>query len=244
MQFGFGSGSLWGTNVAANSTPQEFGAIQDVSLDFSFSVKELRGRYQMPLTVARGAGKVQGKAKTGNISAKLFNELFFGQAMATGITKTVQNENAAITAITFTNVVSNGATFKADLGVKFALTGIPLVRVGSAPITGQYTVNEATGSYLFAAADVGLSVLFSYLYTTTGGNTITISNQLMGTTPFFGVTLNEVYDGQAVTVQLYKCTSSKLTLATKLEDFIIPELDFEAMANAAGVIGIMSIDAG
>lgn len=243
MQFGFGSGSLWGTNVNANSTPQEFGAIQDVSLDFSFSVKELRGRYQMPLTVARGAGKIQGKAKTGNISAKLFNDLFFGQSMATGKTATVQNETAAIPTTPFTVTVTNGATFKQDLGVKFALTGIPLVRVAAAPATGQYSVNETTGAYLFAAADVALSVMISYTYTTTGGNTITLSNQLMGITPCFGVTLNEVYDGAAVTVQLYRCTSNKLTFATKLEDFIIPELDFEAMANSAGVIGIISLDA-
>lgn len=243
MQFGFGSGSLWGTNTNANSTPQEFGAIQDVSLDFSFSVKELRGRYQMPLTVARGAGKIQGKAKTGNISAKLFNELFFGQALASGKTATVQNEAGTIPAsVAYTITVANGATFVTDLGVKFALTGLPFVKVATAPATGQYSVSAA-GVYTFAAADANVPVLTTYTYTTTGGSTITITNQLMGTTPFFGVTLNEVYEGNAVTVQLYKCTSSKLTLATKLEDFMIPELDFEAMANAAGVIGIMSLDA-
>ncbi|CAK0739974.1 conserved hypothetical protein [Gammaproteobacteria bacterium] len=242
MQFGFGSGSLWGTNTAANSSPQEFGALQDCSIDFSFSMKELRGRFQMPLTVARGAGKIQGKAKSGNINAKLFNELFFGQAMATGKTATAQNETAAIPATPFTVTVTNGATFKKDLGVKFALTGLPLVRVASAPVTGQYSVNETTGAYLFAAADTGLSVMTTYTYTTTGGNTITLSNQLMGTTPYFSVILNEVYEGKAVTIELLKCTSDKLTIATKLEDFIIPELGFEAMANAAGIIGYLSID--
>ena len=243
MQFGFGSGSLFGINTAANSSPQEFGALQEVNLDFSFSMKELHGRYQMPLTIARGGGKLQGKAKTANLNAKLFNELFFGQSFATGNTATVINEAGSVpAATTYTVTVANGATFVVDLGVKLALTGLPMVKVATAPAAGQYSVSSA-GVYTFAAADANAAVLLSYTYTTTGGSTITINNQLMGTTPTFRAVLTETYEGQAVTVDLYKCTSSKLTLATKLEDFIIPELDFEAMANAAGVIGILSLDA-
>ena len=242
MQFGFGSGSLYGISTTANSTPQEFGALQDVSLDFSFSIKELRGRYQMPLTVARGGGKLQGKAKTADLSAKLFNELFFGQAMATGKTTTTINETAPVPTTPFAITVANAATFVANLGVKDAITGTPLVKVATAPVGGQYSVS-AVGVYTFAAADVGKSMLLSYTWTTTGGSTITISNQLMGVTPTFRCILTETYEGQTVTVDLYKCTSSKLTLATKLEDFIVPELDFEAMANAAGIIGVISLDA-
>lgn len=242
MQFGFGSGSLFGINTAANSTPQEFGALQDCSLDFSFNIKELRGRYQMPLTIARGGGKLQGKAKTADLSAKLFNELFFGQAIATGKTATKSNEMASVPGTPYQVTVANAATFVQDLGVKDAITGTPLVRVAAAPAIGQYSVS-AVGVYTFAAADTLKAMLFSYTYTTTGGSTITISNQMMGVTPYFRVVLNQVYEGMGVTVDLYKCTSSKLTLATKLEDFTIPELDFEAMANPAGIVGVISLDA-
>lgn len=243
MQFGFGSGSLWGINSVANSTPVPFGALQDCALDFSFSVKELRGRGQFPLTVARGAGKITGKAKTGNISAQMYNELFFGQALSTGKTTVAQNEAASVpgAAGPYTITAANGATFVEDLGVLDAITATPLVKVAAAPVVGQYSVSAA-GVYTFAAADADKDVLLNYSYTTTGGSTITISNRQMGTTPFFGITLNQAYEGKQVTVRLYKCTSSKMGFATKLEDFVIPELDFQAMANAAGVIGVISID--
>lgn len=243
MKFSFGSGSLIGVNSAANSTPQQFGALQDVALDFSFSNKELRGRYQMPLTVARGAGKITGKAKTGNISAKMFNDLFFGAGIATGQTKTALGEAAAVPAAggPYTISVVNSATFLEDLGVVNASTGVPLAKVAAAPATGQYSVS-ALGVYTFAAADTGVNVLITYTWTTTGGNTITIKNQLMGTAPTFGVTLVESYDGKQITIRLLKCTSSKLALATKLEDFAVPEFDFDVMANDAGIIGYISCE--
>ena len=38
----------------------------------------------------------------------------------------------------------------------------------------------------------------------------------------------------AFNVKLFNCVSSKLSYATKLEDFSVPELDFDIFANAAG----------
>ena len=35
-------------------------------------------------------------------------------------------------------------------------------------------------------------------------------------------------------MKLFNCVSTKLAFATKLEDFVIPELDFEIFANASG----------
>ncbi|MGH6974244.1 MAG: hypothetical protein ACRED6_06420 [Stellaceae bacterium] len=35
-------------------------------------------------------------------------------------------------------------------------------------------------------------------------------------------------------MKLFNCVSSKLSFATKLEDFSIPELDFDVFANPAG----------
>ncbi|MFH4180992.1 hypothetical protein WDA55_23325, partial [Acinetobacter baumannii] len=58
---------------------------------------------------------------------------------------------------TVTPVVPNSGTFVKDLGVTDAIA-IPLKRVASAPATGQYSVDAATGAYTFAAADVGKTV--------------------------------------------------------------------------------------
>jgi hypothetical protein len=35
---------------------------------------------------------------------------------------------------------------------------------------------------------------------------------------------------------LFACTSTKLTFATKIDDYTIPELDFSAYANSAGQV--------
>ena len=37
-------------------------------------------------------------------------------------------------------------------------------------------------------------------------------------------------------VRLFSCVASKLQLAGKLEDFIMPELDFDVFANASGQV--------
>src|SRR5689334_22622699 len=96
--YGFGSGSLFGyrTDVAVPQ-PVQFGALQDVSLDLSFNIKELFGQSQFPLAVARSTAKVTGKAKSARIIASQFNELFFGQTLTTGQKATAVNESGTPT---------------------------------------------------------------------------------------------------------------------------------------------------
>ncbi len=50
--------------------------------------------------------------------------------------------------------------WNSDLGVTYALTGLSLTNVASAPIAGQYSVSG--GVYAFSAADAGASVAMSY----------------------------------------------------------------------------------
>ena len=55
------------------------------------------------------------------------------------------------------------------------------------------------------------------------------------------MTLTQVFNGKTLTIVLNKCTSSKLALSTKLEDFNIPEFDFMAMADDSDVIGTCTV---
>lgn len=246
----FGSGTLWAVPTitlagaaVTTPTPVPFGALQDVSVDISFSAKELFGQYQFPLAVARGTGKVTGKAKAARITAALFNQCF-GETLATGETKVAFEEAGTIPASTpWTVTVSNSATWVLDLGVQFSLTSLPLTRVdaGATPTTGQYKVTA--GVYTFAAADASLAVKTSYTYTSTTapGQKFTINNQLLGLSPFFKIVINQSYQGKVLNIQFARCMASKLSLATKLEDFTIPELDFSMMADDSNVIGYVSI---
>jgi hypothetical protein len=235
----FGSGTLFGVrNDVANATPVKFGALQEASVEFSASNKELYGQYQFPLAVARGKAKITGKAKFGQIQGRAFTDLFFGQSASVGQTTLANAEAQAVPGSSpYTVQVTNLTTYAADLGVVYAATGLPLTLVASSPATGQYAV--ASGTYTFNAADAGAALLVSYQYTVSGsGQSFTLANPLIGTQPSFQLVLETSYQSPSglkkADLTLFNCVSSKLSFDAKQEDFSIPEMDFEAFANAAG----------
>lgn len=236
----FGSGNLYGL-VGAVPVARKFGALQEVSLDISFNLKELYGQRQFPLTIARGQGKIEGKAKYASLNGGMMNDLFFNQTNATGKKQYVNREPQTVPGTPYQVTVANGATFFEDLGVVYALTGVPLVRVASGPAVGQYSVNNATGQYTFAAADTGLGMLIDYSYTiAASGNITTITNQLMGAATSFALVLPILYGASSFYVHLNACISSKISIATKIEDFVIPDFDFKAFADASDTVGFIS----
>ena len=237
----FGSGYFYGTSTTANSSPRKLAKLQDVQFDLSFSIKQLFAQGQLPVDIRRGQAKFNGKAKAADINAGVLNDMFFAQSSATGLIVAAFGEAGQIPAVTtYTVTVANSATWSQDLGVVYAATGVPFTRVASAPTLGQYSV--AAGVYTFAAADASTAVYIDYLYTAAaGGNTISLSNQQMGTTPTFQGVFSTTVSGKNLTLILNSCTSSKLTLQSKVEDYTIPELDFEIMADSANNIGKLSI---
>lgn len=233
--FSFGSGVLLGQRTdLANSTPVNFGLVQEVHLDLQFTAKELYGQYQFPVAIARGQAKATGKAKMAQVSGLAFNNLFFGSSMASGQLATSFGEAQSIPAVSvFTVSVANAAAWQDDYGVVFAATGLPLAKAASAPAAGQYSA--AAGVYTFNSTDAGKAVLISYTYTIpSSGQQFTLANPLLGATPTFQAQLYTTFQGKPVNVKLFNCVSAKLSFATKLEDFVIPELDFDIFANAAG----------
>jgi len=243
-QYNFGAGNFFAVPTGATPTPVRCGVLQEVSIDFSASNKSLVGQYQYAAAIGRGQVKVTGKAKFANISAAAYNSLFFNNTVATGMTLFSIDELGTIPATPYAVTVANGATFSMDLGVVNATTGAPLTRVASAPATGQYSLNSATGTYTFAAADTGTSLLFCYTYiNATRGYTVVLNNNLMGAAPTFMGAFAGTFGGKQLNMILNSLTSNKLSvIGTKLEDFSIPEVDFEASVNAANVLGLLSSD--
>jgi hypothetical protein len=300
----FGAGVLVGT--PAGGSPIQFGTLQEVSVDFSFSTKQLMGQFQFPVAAARGSGKITGSAKFANIDGPTLNQIFFGVTPTTGQKLWSYNEAAtapaagsgtftgsipagstalttsagtpvigaqftgtnvlpgtfivsgsgaswvvnqeptiAVSAATCTMVgegfaVANAATFDANLGLSYAASGLQLVQVsGVAPTAGQYLVSG--GVYSLSAADAAKAFLATYSYTqSVKGSKSLIVNPLMGVAPTFQIDFYDVNPnivGAQWSLRLYSCLSSKLNLASKLEDFTIPQMDFEAFANASNNIG-------
>src|SRR5579884_2636786 len=224
MQLAFGAGALWGNRTDTTGSgigPDQFGILQEIDIDFDWQVKELWGQNQFPVDIARGQGKITGKAKFARIFGALYGDLFFGQTPATGQLTVSENEAAAVPASTpFTVTVANASSFVDDLGVYYAATGNRFTRVTTPAAAGQYSVNLASGKKLV------------------------ITNQVMGYTPVFKATFYSVKATQSVSaglsLMLNACTATKLSLPTRIDDYEIQELDFSAFADATGTIGTLS----
>lgn len=249
-QYSFGAGSLWGTSTSVTDpTPIRFGALQDVSIDITFTTKPLFSSAQFPVALGRGTAQISGKATFAQFNALILNDLFFNEgAEASDGQDTVSvNENHTVPAsVSYIVTVDNDDDFVQDLGVIYTVTGLPLIRVASSPALGEYIVDVDTGVYTFAAADASAKVSISYMYSLETGKTITITNQLLGSAAFFKIDLYETYSGGAITskpftLTLNRCMSSKLTLPFKLEDFTLMDFEFAAFADDSNEIGTMTM---
>jgi hypothetical protein len=233
--FVFGSGVLIGT--PSGGSPINFGLVQEVSLNVAVTTKALYGQYNFPVAIGAGTKKMTGKAKMARISGQALGALFFGIAPATGSTLTQFGEAATVPASPYTRPVSN-TPFVADQGVVYATSALPLKQVASAPTVGQYSVS-ALGVYTFAAADSGAQVLISYTYTApTAGTGFAVTSALVGPSISFSANLfaQDPSTGKQFSVLLYNCVAEKLSFGTKVEDFLMPELDFQCFANPAGQV--------
>jgi hypothetical protein len=234
----FGTGRLTATPVGGGA-PVAFGALQSVSVDFTGDVKELYGRNQFALDIARGKVKIQCKATVAQIDVNLYNQTFFGQSVTTGQQLVVESEAGTIATAAYT-VVNSGANFTQDLGVVRVTTGVPFTRVASGPTVGQYAVS-ATGVYTFNATDNASAILVSYQYSTVAsGQQIVISNVLMGAIPTFQAIMNGSFKGKQISLTLYACVANKITLPLKQDDYAIKEFDFQAQDNGSGQVGLLT----
>nr|DAT12923.1 MAG TPA: hypothetical protein [Bacteriophage sp.] len=242
-QYMFGAGMMIAIPKKEIATPRILGTMQEVSIEFSGSTKELFGQNQFSAAAARGQQKITGKAKMAKIDMNTYNDLYFNEEMQVGQNLAVFNKECIVenTGATVTPAFGSGETFIENLGVT-NYAGETLERVKDTPKVNEYTVDEKTGKYTFNDALKKKPVYISYLYqTTAGGKRIVINNALMGEAPTFKGIFNGRFAGKQMTLILNACTSSKLSLvSTKLEDFSIPEFDFAATADDANRVGELS----
>lgn len=241
-QYMFGAGSMFCIPNTAVPTPRLLGTMQEVSIDFSGNIKELFGQNQFAEATARGQQKVTGKSKFANISMATYNDLYFNEALATGQNLVALNEVQPVDATAHT-VVAKKSTFLTNLGVVDGTTAKTMTRVaGNAPATGEYTLDESTGTYTFSSDMDNKPVYLSYMYfDAANGKTIVINNQPIGEAPSFMGVFSGRFGGKETTLILNNCIASKLSLiTTKQEDFSIPEFDFSASTDSLGRLGTLS----
>lgn len=254
QQFSFGSGYLYGLPLnGVQLTPVLLGTLQDVTYDISSSTKELFGQNQFAVAIGRGQAKFTGKAKMGSFSAEMWSTFFFGVGSDGSAAPTTAGAILGVnkevgTTSTNTYVFANHASgsFDLDLGVYYSVSGLYLVKVASGPVTGQYSVNLATGTYTFASADTaanaagGITIAYTWLPSAPTQLIMSINNNAfpMGSAPTFEIVHNVPYatGGTSLTTKIYGAMSSKLSFGFKNSDFTVPDIDFSMFANAAGKV--------
>lgn len=244
-QYTFGVGNMYVTqlqdasgNAVPNPTPYPLMVLQEGSIDISGDIKELYGQNQFAVAIGRGKAKVSVKVKPARIFAGLWNAIFFGQGNAAGLIANFTDPTGTAVPTTpfqITPTPPNSGVWAADMGVVNSVTGLPVKRVASGPITGQYAVTA--GVYTFASADNGVVMLINFQYTVAAaaaGSNQSVLNLPMGYAPFFKADLTVVYASKIVTFSFARCVASKFNFGLKNEDFAVPEFDFSPMDDGAG----------
>lgn len=235
----FGPGILIVQNVT-NPTPApvNVGYAQELTIDNTGTTKDLFGQNQYPLVSARGTIKATGKIKAAVLSGLAWNAVFFGQSMTPGGYQWNINEKHTLAATT--QQVTNHTTFDTDLGVTYVSSRLPLQRVAAgSETTGFYSVSLSTGTYTVSVSDSTAYLQFTYTNDVTTGQSLIVQNQPIGQTPAFQLdyytNLNQP-TAKPFAVRLYSCIANKLSIATKLEDYVMPEIDFGFFDRGDGIV--------
>lgn len=237
----FGAGRFYGVNTNTNSTPVPFHVAQDISLDFSRDIKKLYGVNQLPVDVAAGMLSVKGKVTNGTIAARALNDMMMGGTLSTGQVPNIAAETITITTGSTAGTAANGAGFQQDLGVYGSTDGIPLVKVStSAVLTADQYAVTTLGVYTFSSLAARTGLKASYLYSTSGGQNINMSNQAMGKIGGFRAVIAMLWSTDKATINMGNCIASDFGFATKLDDYMKPTFSFEAAADGDDTLGTFS----
>lgn len=233
----FGAGRFFGINNVTTPTPTRFQVMQDSSIDFKPATKTLFGENRLPVAVAVGEVTITGKVTLGANNSRMFADLLFADPQVTGQLLESDKEAWAIPATPYQVTVTNATHFITDLGVTDT-TGNVFVRVTGTPLTGQYSLNTATGVYTFAAADTTKNILISYVWqSTTTGSTITVANTLMGPAGAFTGVMVMPYGTEQDVFTFNNCITQGVGIANKMGDYAKPTFDFMCSTDATDTLG-------
>jgi len=258
--FNFGAGRAR-LIPAGGGQPVELGVVQSASVELKVDLKELRGPYRYPIAVADGKGTASGKVNFASFWPETLSSIL-GGTLTTGAQHAAIGETAVIGSSAHTVTLANPTTFVAGSEIVAVVdaTGDPVyysrVAAGSEASSstagqaqGAYSINNTTGVLSFAAADAGLTVIVSYLYTPAtdvNSNTVSIQQVGMNSAATFQLTLigtaaknSFTNQAQQFIVRFNACLAPSLKMDFKLDDWTYLDLDFMAFIDAYGNLGEM-----
>jgi hypothetical protein len=255
--FNFGAGRAR-LIPAGGGQPVELGVVQSASVELKVDLKELRGPFRYPIQVADGKGTASGKVNFASFWPETLQSIL-GGSLSTGSPQAVIGETATVGGSVHTVTLANAATMTAGSEVVAVVdaTGNPVYysRAAAGSEASSSTAGQANGAYsiaagvlTFAAADAGLTVLVSYLFTPTSShinsNTVQIAQVGMNSATTFQLTLigtaaknGFTNQAQQFIVQFNSCLAPSLKMDFKLDDWTYLDLDFMAYIDAYGNLG-------
>lgn len=230
----FSMGFIYAVPQGANPTPIPFALIKGADVEDSQAKIDFRGQYRAPIDFGDGPLDIKVKIDFADFRATAIAALHTGATTTTGSTLLSPGESFTIPTTPFQVTVAQGATFKENASVYDVTAAKWLGVVPSAPTTGQYSFSAA-GVYTFAAADVAHVVVIYYSYTSASvGNTVTMTNQIMGASTYFLVRVFNLYTLQGVVKPLGwefpQAHFPKLSMAMKVGAWT--EANLEAVCSA------------
>lgn len=258
--FPFGSGKMF----FKRSTDLGFfrigvAAMQEGGWSIDVDVKELHGSNRFPVDVRTGMGKIEGTAKYTDWDADVIGTILDGRVgvdpVSTGSNVLAVNVEATIppTAGPYTVTITvpttpSAGTYVKSLEVIFAATGIPLEQVATAttPTTGQFhiaTTGTTTMIYTFAAADQGLAVKITYMYShATSGKKVTWGNVPIGTTPILAGIFQGISDAKQMVLELDNVVAHGMKWSQRIDDWSHIDTQLKAFADpGSDVIGRINL---
>ena len=236
--FQFGAGIIGVRPTSGNlATPSDaylLGTVQKMDVEFTGTLKDLRGQNQWPDDVAASDKTLSIKGGVARINPGMFSSLFFGDTVSTGALQLAPLELHTIPGTPYTVTIAPPAsgTYSEDYGVVFQSNGEPLDLVTGTPSTGQYAVNTSTGVYTFAAADTTLGVAISYTYTTTTGHTMGVQNHVQGWGPECELVLSDSYQPTPGNLlRIYRVKFNKMSLPHARDGYVVSDIEGQAFAT-------------
>lgn len=141
----FNVGRLFG--IDTNGNPQEFGLLQDVTLDISRELKELKGPNAFAEVIALGSGKISGKASSAEFSTNNLNLMMAGMGDVTKGQYLMASELASLSSVKKDYTVTNAANFYKNLGAKDVsnpLNAVNMVMSANTKLTAPSTPTLTT----------------------------------------------------------------------------------------------------
>ncbi|MCK9622192.1 MAG: hypothetical protein M0R47_16850 [Methylobacter sp.] len=240
--FGAGRSILIPTYDAAGDaiavpTPINMEDLIDYSIDPKKELKMHQGQREFSFAAASGSASVE-VSFTHKKATALTLSILTGETVEAG-REDIAEVSSTVPATPFevTPTVPSSGTYAKNLGVRFGDTGgadafTDLVRVASSPTTGQYSVNESTGVYTYAAADTGKPVVQRFLYTVATGASFVLNNRDMGATPEYHLILSSAkYQGNSLLTNIPRFVLESQSLPFKVDDFLAIKYTGKALAN-------------